>query len=597
MRAADIERLTVVAAQADTAAHGQRGRVYADAAAALGVSVATLHKRLRVIRAAPPRRPRADAGATVLTRAEAKTIAGAVEESRRLTGTGTMTLRTCVETLRDNGAILAGRVDTATGECRLLSISAIARALRGYQLHPEQLQVETPATRLKSPHPNWCWQIDASLSRQYYLAEAGAEIMDRAQYYRGKPQNFVRINANRLWRYAITDHCSGYIVVYYVVGAESATNLISALIYAMTDRGDGGMHGRPVYLMSDPGSAVTSQVTRNFCAALGIHIIVNQAGNARAKGQVEQSHNIIEREFEAAQKLVAPIKTVAECNARAAAWQHHYNATREHTRTRITRQQGWGRITPAQLVTVDPLVLRDLANSTPKTCTVRDWRIKYRGAQYDLRGLPGVLNAARVEVSSNPFAPDTVRVAVPADDGQPAWFVAPLIREDGWRFDERAATIGIEYKAVPDTAAESARREIERFVMGAATDADAAAARKAKRLAFDGTIDPSQRSASANLPPVIPRASTPSNIVAPLLVPPTQIVPTLRPQPLPEERIAPVHLAQMLKRKLAARGASWTPDLYRLVLSRWPQGVTEDQIEDCVVVLLRGSMRIAGAAL
>lgn len=598
MAAVWVTQLVDIAARADLAGHGQRTAIYTAGAQTLGISLATFLRRLATVRLKSPRKVRVDCGATALTRAEALLIVAVIEESRRLTGSGTMTLERAVEILRNNGQIIAARVDETTGECQLLTLSAIARALRTYTLHPEQLQQPAPATRLKSPHPNWCWQIDASISRQYYLAEDGLTVMDRRVFYRGKPQNFVRVNENRLWRYAITDHASGFILVYYVRGAESSINLLASMIYAMTQRGDGGMHGVPRYLMSDPGSAVTAQTTRNFCAAVGIEVIVNQAGNARAKGQVENAHWLIEREFEAAMKLAAPLRNVAEVNTLAAEWNQRFCATRVHTRTNLTRRDGWSRITPEQLILAPlPDVLRTLANSTPKTCTVRDWRVKYRGAQYDLRSMGGVLNGSQVEVTANPFAADSIRVAQVAADGRPAHFVAPLIATDSWQFDADAATIGLEHKGVPDSAAETARKEIERLVMDVQTDAEAAAKRKAKRLPFAGSINPMRTPEHERIPAAIPRAGTPSTIVAPLLIAPVSAIPMLRPQPLPEERIAPVHLAQLLKRRLDARGANWTPALYELVLSRWPQGVTEDQIDDCVVVLLRGSMRVAGVAL
>ncbi|MFO6321430.1 integrase, partial [Pseudomonas aeruginosa] len=84
-----------------------------------------------------------------------------------------------------NGKIVAGSVDHRTGEVTLMSLSAIGRALRAYGLHPEQLLRPAPAVELVSLHPNHVWQIDASISTQFYLANDGARAMNKAEFYDG----------------------------------------------------------------------------------------------------------------------------------------------------------------------------------------------------------------------------------------------------------------------------------------------------------------------------------------------------------------------------------------------------------------------------
>src|SRR2546427_5814001 len=44
------------------------------------------------------------------------------------------------------------------------------------------------AARLSSPHPNHLWQIDASVSRQFYLADDGTRVMDKREFYRGRSE-------------------------------------------------------------------------------------------------------------------------------------------------------------------------------------------------------------------------------------------------------------------------------------------------------------------------------------------------------------------------------------------------------------------------
>src|SRR3990167_4609419 len=58
-------------------------------------------------------------------------------------------------------------------------------------------------------------------------------------------------------------------------------------------------------LQTDPyvGSAGVSGAFGNLCRRLLVDPIVNKAGNARAKGQVENAHNIVETDFESGFKF------------------------------------------------------------------------------------------------------------------------------------------------------------------------------------------------------------------------------------------------------------------------------------------------------
>lgn len=593
MSAALTEQLLEVARAAEAAGYGAKTQVYVAAAARLGMSVPTLLKRLKAVAPTKPRKRRRDAGAHALSRDEALWIASVVEETRRLTGTGTIRLEDCIGTLRTGGKIRAAKWDEATGEFMPLSMSAIRRALAHHGLHPEQLTQPSASVRLRSEHPNHYWQIDASISRQYYLADSGTEIMDAAVYYRGKPQNFISINDRRIIRYAITDHCTGHVRLYYVLRAESAMNVVAALIHAMTP-GDGiAMHGVPRLLGMDLGTR--SAAVDTFCAALGVEVYAHSRGNARALGQVEDMHLLIETTFEAPLKLRKPVVSIEEMNGLAEVWCRHYNATREHTRTRMTRRDAWLRITPEQLVLAPSVaVLRQLATATPKTCTVRDLRIRYRGAEWDVSRMPGVLNGARVKVAINPFDDiNTVRVLIAGEDGRRTHYLARRIERDEWNFDANAAMVGREFRTMPDTAADSARKEIERLAMQVDTDAEAVAARKAKRVPFGGEIDPTLPWRTADIPPALPRAGTASAVQTPVIIEPSPDVPRIAPTytaPLLDH----VAMAMALRIRIEARGGTWSAQLYARMAERWPVGITEDQLDDCTVQLLRTGLRVAG---
>lgn len=559
------------------APRGERSAVAAQLARELGCSTATVYNRVKPFLPNSQRKRRADAGESALSRDEARLIAAYIEATRRETGTGAAYLEDAIKHLRANGEIVAGRIDKGTGEFWPMSLSAIRRALRTHHFHPSQLAATPPAARLSSPHPNHCWQIDASVSRQFYLSDDGARIMDKRTYYRGKPQNFTAITSQRIWRYAITDHASGCIELLYVQGAESASNFLAALIHAMTERPDGTMYGRPTHVMSDPGSSVTAQVTKNLCAALGTNLIVNEAGNARAKGQVEQANYLIETHFEANLKMRAPVTSIAEINRLAQQWVRDFNATRVHTRTQETRRAAWGRITPEQLVRVpDVETLRQLANSNPKRCTVSDYMIQFGGRFYDVSDLPGgVQNKQKVQVVRNALAVEsgTVRVLCTDEHGRELHFLAPLIHRQAFNFLSTSAEIGSEYRAPKDTAADAARKELDRLAMDVATDKEAKAARKARRIPFGGRIDPTKALREANIPDALPRAGTTLDITGPTTVEPTP-PPMIRPQ-YAARVLDSIELAQALRERVPG----WSGAHFTAMAARWPNGAPEDQVD------------------
>lgn len=582
------------------APRGSKRQIAERLAQQMGCSVQTAYRRLASVTATvKPRKRRSDAGVLALSRDEAVHVAAMVEETRRLTGTGALPVEEAVDILRANGRIDAARVDAGTGEWRPLSTSAICRAIRAYGLHRDQIAAPTPAARLSSPHPNWCWQIDASISRQFYLADDGTRVMDRQAFYRGKPGNFERIADRRLWRYAVTDHASGAIELLYVQGAESTANLLTALIHAMTQRAQGTMHGIPRMVMMDPGSAVTSGATANFAAACGIELIVNQVGNARAKGQVENAHYLIETHFEAALKLRAPVTSLEEINTLAQTWASAYNATRIHGRTGMSRRDGWLRIMREQLrLAPDIEVLRGLANSAPKPCTVRDYRIRFRGGIYDVSGVPGLINGQRIPVVLNALDPEgSVRVLLPGgDDGRPVHHIARREWRDGWGFADSAARIGEQYRSPPQTPADAARKELDRVAMQVRTDAEAAAARKAKKLAFGGGIDPMKHMREASVPPAIPRAGTVGMVDAPTIA-----ERRIEPQPVRHEfpPLNHVEAAVALKPLVERKGQPWTADMYARTATRWPDGLPRDQVEAWAAELATppsGGLRLVGGA-
>ncbi|HHR0444944.1 TPA: DDE-type integrase/transposase/recombinase [Pseudomonas aeruginosa] len=575
MNAVVTQRLVDLARAVENAPHGQRTALCRTAAAELGLSLPTIYRRLQEVTVTTSRKRRADAGQTALSEKEAYLISALLLESIRANNKQLSTVERAVERLRSNGLILAGRVNEDTGEFIALSTSAITRALRAYRLHPDQLLQAEPAVSLASRHPNHVWQIDASISTQFYLDDDGARSMNKAEFYDGKPGNMKRIERKRLWRYVITDHTSGVIYVQYVLGAESAENLCNVLICCMQKRGEHDpFHGVPFIIMTDPGAAMTSATFRNLCKALGIELIINKVGNARAKGQVEQAHNIVEREFESALKL-QKAETLEQINAWAGQWMRYHNATAIHSRHRRTRYGQWLTIQPDQLrLAPSAEVCRELAVTAPEKRKVNDFlRVSYRGGQFDVSTVPQVLVGDSLLITRNPWRDeDSAQVVLTGEDGRESFHVVERVERDANGFSAGAAVIGETFKSQADTPAQKARKAIEQLVTGTDSQEAAEAARKAQALPFNGRIDPHKHITDTVLPAYMPRRG----IASPIPEPTVEILP-----------LSHVEAAKLLR---GLMGPAWTAESMAWLKSNYPNGVPEEQI-DAIAQQLRTPAR------
>ena len=416
-----IERLSFYAKAARECKHGDNGRIYEVACRELGISRATFLRKLKDISITDKRKQRSDAGNTSLQRIEANLISATLLESTRKNGKRLYSVGDAVETLRANNMIIAGRIDKNSGEVIPLSTTSIVRALRYYGLHPDQLMSPSPVTELASLHPNHVWQIDASLCTLYYLSngQSGLQVMESEKFYKNKPANIARINSNRVWSYEITDHCSGWIYVEYVMGGESGENLCSVLINAMQERnGADVLNGIPHLLYLDPGSANTAGMTKNLCRSLGIKLLTHKVHNARATGQVEKARDIIERKFEPGLKF-QPVADLDELNEKARAWRAYFNATAVHSRHGKNRTEIWMRITPQQLIKAPSVVIcRKLAVSTPESRKISPkLRISFHGNEYDVSHIPGVMVGEKLWITRNPWSHEMAQVALIDQEG------------------------------------------------------------------------------------------------------------------------------------------------------------------------------------
>lgn len=473
MSAVLTERIVAVAQAARLAGHGGKGAIYQTACRDLCLSPATLAKKLKEVAVTQTRKRRTDAGQSQLGRDEAMLISALLMESTRKNGKRLYSVADAVETLRANAMIRAEFLDKASGEVRPLSITAISRALRTYGLHPDQLLAPAPVMELASLHPNHVWQIDASLCVLYYLKPSidlnanGLRVMDHAEFYKNKPKNVARIAADRVWSYEITEHCSGWIYVEYVMGAESGENLCSVLINAMQERGGADLlHGVPKILNLDPGSANTASMTKNLCRALGIQMVVHKAGSARATGQVENARNIIERKLEPGLKF-QPVANLDELNALAKKWRAHFNATAVHSRHGKTRNQLWMTILASQLIKAPSVdICRELAVAEPESRKVSPkLRVSFQGREFDVSSVPDVMVGEKLMITRNPWRSDAAQVVLVNEDGFEVFHIVPEVVKNEYGFAESAATFG-EFKSHAETPAQRAVKSIEQLVTG-----------------------------------------------------------------------------------------------------------------------------------
>nr|DAD68749.1 MAG TPA: transposase [Myoviridae sp. ctT1Q6] len=439
MNPAMIERLKAVENQAEAMGRGARSAYLKQQAQELGVSLATLYRKLEAVSVKPTRKRRSDAGKTELKLEEAKLISAVLVEAMRRNGKRLMSVKQAVEMLRANGKIEAARIDEETGEVIPLSENTITRALREYKLHPDQLLQPDPVSRMKSEHPNHCWQIDPSLCVLYYLPrqgkDTGLRVMKEEEFYKNKPKNVVKIENDRVWRYTGTDHASGTIAVRYYFGGETSANLCDFFIFMMAQKADplkDPFRGVPRMVMLDPGSANTSAAFKNLCKSLDVHVQINKPGNPRAKGQVEKGNDIVERQFESGLRFMN-VSGLAELNQLAHQWMRYFNAKAVHSRHGMTRYSAWQKIHAKDLIYPPSReICQELMITALTERLVTDkLEISFENRRYDVRDVPDVKIGEKITVGKNPYRPECVQVQcfeqVFADDGtmslKPYWVV------------------------------------------------------------------------------------------------------------------------------------------------------------------------------
>lgn len=560
MNSTEWETLLSVRNALAAAPHGGRGPIVKRAAETLGCSVQTLYRKLEEAGLETGRKRRADAGETQMTIEQLRLVSGLLFTSRRDNDKQLLTVEDALDILHHSG-----QLDTP------LSPGRVGQLLREHHLHPDQLAEQKPATELRSLHPNHVWQLDSSTCVLYYMRSGHLAAMDADEFYRNKPENYAKVLHELCTRYAVSDHTSGALKARYFLGGETAQNLVDFFLWAISKQELSPVHGVPLIVMLDPGAANKGHLFQNLCKRLHTRVIINKPKNARAKGQVEKTHDIIERHFEGRFRFFPPEElTLDVINERCEAWAAAFCSNRKHSRHLQPRYSMWMTITQEQLrIPASLEVLRELVTSEPESRRVDNtMRISFvtKGfgkLSYDVSRVPGAVVGGKVMAAVNAYrAPSIDVMHVDPDTGEELWqTVAPVVRdENGFSID--APVIGESFRTAANTAVDDNRNRLVRDAYGLPSLEEAAKARKQHKQAYAGVVDAMADVKATQVPAYLPRRGTPMDA--------------------PQVRdVAPVVLgvAEACKRIKAQLGDAYTPQVYQWVSAKFPDGVPEPQVD------------------
>jgi transposase InsO family protein len=534
------------------APRGGRGPIIEAAASLLGISKQALYQKLRTVGWSSKRKLRTDRGDSEVTRDEVMAVAQIMRSSRRATGKVLLPVQDAIEMALANDK-LSRRVAPAT----------MLRLMRLHKCHPAQQVAATPHTRMRSLHPNHVWQLDASICVLYYLRSGAMSVMDERKFNQRKPRDLARIVNERVLRYAVTDHTSGAVYArYYLTAGEDQATLFDFLMRAFQRRPEGLMFGVPLMLVWDAGSANQSHGIRNLLTGLIVRHWAHKPGSPRAKGQVEVTHNIIERKFEGRLAFMR-VASIDELNAHLDTWLRDFNGNAIHSRHGSTRWAVWQQIRQEQLRICPPQdICRELLLTKPQERTVQgDLSIEFtcRGyppARYSVAHVPGVEVKGKVRVTYNPYLLPNVFVVMEDEYGVPRHYECTPHAEARWGMEIDNPVFGESYRAKADTLVDIARKEMDEATYGERDPIDAMNAKAKGRVAFNGAIDPFKdvRERAAQVPAYIQRRGTELHVPNPVQ---TELKPLSHVDALFELR---ARLGRTLTTDEAARVAQLHPD-------------------------------------
>lgn len=574
----ELDLLRELAGRLKAAGHRERGAIMREAGTRLGKSMATLYSRLKALGLYESgRKQRSDAGKLSVSEDVALAAAGLIHHGTRANGKRNLKVNATADLLHAQGL---GRVVDATGEVVRASPATLSRAMRAYNCHPDQLAAGRAAVHIKYAHPNQVWQIDSSVAVLFYAPGGGirgVELLDQSEVYKNKPDALKRVQDDLCIRWMVTDPFSGSYFIRYFAGHEDAMGFVEFLIEAMQCRGE-PMHGVPLNLVMDKGSAGRSAHARRLLKQLGITVHEHAVKNSRAKGNVEGTHDIWERVFESRLFMWLP-ENIGALNARADQVRAAHSSKAVHTRHGLTRWGMWQRITAEQLRLAPSIeLLRNEVAGKDETRLVDDqltisYAVKGHGSRtYYLGTVPGVQIRERVTVRVNMYRAPAIDVVMRGADGaEQLYTIAPAEKDAGGYFDH-GVDFGT-YKALPKSAAERQLDRINQAAYGVPSTQEVATARKARANAYEGTLNPFADFDAVTVPTYLPKRGTD------------------HPMETAARELPPVATPDAVRR-LKAAGDTRT-DLYSLLIAEHGAEVPAAWLDDQIAALQGGATRKA----
>lgn len=564
---AETDLLRSIAAQLQGAGHGERAEILERATERLGCSTPTLYRKLQRVGWTSGRKLRTDRGESALTREETLAVAAIMRASRRANGKMLLPVEDALEIALANGQ-LRKRASPAT----------VLRMMRAHGCHPSQMGADTAHTTMRSLHPNHVWQLDASVCVLYRIRGQGVAVMDQRKFNERKPRDLQSIINQRVLRYAVTDHASGAVYArYYEAAGEDQYTLFEFLMAAFQARAEGVMHGVPLMMVWDAGSANMAHGIRNLFTALAIDHWTHKPGQPRAKGQVEGVHNIIERKFEG-RLSITRTDSVEQLNAQLDMWLADFNGIREHRRHGASRWAMWQTIRPDQLRLCPPIeTCRALMIAKPQPRTVDgaltiSYAVKgYTAGRYSVAHIADVRVGEQVMVAVNPYCAPNIYVLREDAEGRTRYIECEAQQQDRFGLPIDAPVWGEQYQRPAQRDVDRARGDVNALAYGERDTVDADNAKAKGRVAFDGAIDPFRDLAerAAQVPAHMQRRGTELHVPNPAQV-----------------EIKPMTLVEALFELRARLGRALTREESARVAELHPEGVPHEALDALTATIL-----------
>lgn len=495
------------------AKRGEKGLLVKQVGGLIGRSEQWVYNRLKELGLVEGRKSRSDRGQSKLSRQECITISNLVLQSNRDNGKQLMSIKRATKLAAADGLV-----------SNKVSVNTVSREMKRHKVHPDQLKHDTPHRQVRSLYPNHVWQFDVSVCVMFYMRKSeGLREMPKHEFYKNKPENEEQIKKDRVLRYLVTDHYTGaFYVEYFNTPGENSETLVEFLLNAFGKRDGDPVHGVPSMLVWDAGTGNQSHLVKGMLERLDVKHHTHEVGSPRAKGQVERTHNLVECEFEGRLSM-CQIDSIEQLNAKAWEWAAMYNGSIPHSRHGHTRHGLWQTIKEQQLrLRPDRELCKLLLEKVqPASRKVRGdltigFAIKGIGSHtYSVESIPDVCVGDTVHVTYNPYkVPQVIAIHEDLDGEKIHYELEPVVRDEAG-FDVTAPVYGESYKTMRDTPVDTVRKAMNREAYGVELDRDVKQARKARKPAFEGSIDPFADVKSATVPDFMQRRGQALQVKAP----------------------------------------------------------------------------------